>query len=98
MSIEIKKVMENDEKGIPRQIYPETHISAVIGYDQNDRNQINQILLNSFPLADSSQDGLMSSKKVKQLDELQSKLDDGDFEGKNHLVVSKVGEVNWMMN
>lgn len=32
--VEIKKVMETDESGVQRQIFPETHIQAVIGLDE----------------------------------------------------------------
>jgi len=98
VAIEIKKVMETDEKGIPRQIYPETHINAIIGYDKNNVTQANQLFINSLPVADSSQTGLMSAKRVQQLDNLQSKLDSGDFEGKNALAINKVGEVEWKKN
>lgn len=32
--VEIKKVMETDESGVQRQVFPETHVSAVLGLDQ----------------------------------------------------------------
>lgn len=32
--VEIKKVMETDESGVKRQIFPETHVSAVLGLDK----------------------------------------------------------------
>ncbi|MFD2306615.1 hypothetical protein [Enterococcus termitis] len=32
--VEIKKVMETDATGIKRQIFPETHVSAILGLDK----------------------------------------------------------------
>lgn len=34
MGVEIKRVMEKDEKGVDRQIYPITHVNAVEGLDE----------------------------------------------------------------
>lgn len=33
-NVEIKKVMETDNAGIQRQVFPETHISAIVGMDK----------------------------------------------------------------
>lgn len=33
MGIEIKRIMEKDDSGVTRQIYPMTHVSAVEGID-----------------------------------------------------------------
>lgn len=35
-NVEIKKVMETDDAGIQRQIFPETHITAIVGMDKNE--------------------------------------------------------------
>ncbi|ALS03053.1 hypothetical protein ATZ33_17205 [Enterococcus silesiacus] len=32
--VEIKKIMETDESGVQRQVFPETHVSAVLGLDK----------------------------------------------------------------
>lgn len=32
--VEVKKVMETDESGVQRQVFPETHVSAVLGLDK----------------------------------------------------------------
>lgn len=32
--VEIKKVMETDEAGVQRQVFPETHVSAILGLDK----------------------------------------------------------------
>ncbi|WP_207694528.1 hypothetical protein DOK67_0000299 [Enterococcus sp. DIV0212c] len=32
--VEIKKVMETDESGVQRQVFPETHVSAILGLDK----------------------------------------------------------------
>ncbi|MEI5994772.1 hypothetical protein [Candidatus Enterococcus mansonii] len=32
--VEVKKVMETDESGVQRQVFPETHASAIIGLDK----------------------------------------------------------------
>lgn len=32
--VEIKKVIETDQSGVQRQIFPETHIHAIIGLDK----------------------------------------------------------------
>lgn len=29
--VEVKKVMETDESGVQRQVFPETHVSAILG-------------------------------------------------------------------
>ncbi|MFK4566442.1 hypothetical protein [Enterococcus sp. UD-01] len=31
--VEIKKVMETDQAGIKRQVFPETHVNAVLGLE-----------------------------------------------------------------
>ncbi|MGX7244110.1 hypothetical protein ACWOC1_04615 [Enterococcus quebecensis] len=32
--VEIKKVMETDKSGVQRQVFPETHVSAILGLDK----------------------------------------------------------------
>ncbi|MGX7149147.1 hypothetical protein [Enterococcus ureasiticus] len=32
--VEIKKVMETDESSVQRQVFPETHASAILGLDK----------------------------------------------------------------
>lgn len=32
--VEIKKVMETDNSGVQRQVFPETHVSAILGFDK----------------------------------------------------------------
>ena len=31
--VEIKKVMETDTAGVKRQVFPETHVSAILGFE-----------------------------------------------------------------
>ncbi|MBP2098318.1 hypothetical protein [Enterococcus rivorum] len=32
--VEVKKVMETDESGVQRQVFPETHVSAILGLEK----------------------------------------------------------------
>lgn len=32
--VDIKKIMETDESGVQRQVFPETHASAILGLDK----------------------------------------------------------------
>ncbi|MHC5229034.1 hypothetical protein ACYSNW_12195 [Enterococcus sp. LJL99] len=32
--VEIKKVIETDDLGVKRQIFPETHVNAILGLDE----------------------------------------------------------------
>lgn len=34
MDVEIKRVMETDADGVKRQIFPQTHVNAIIGLDE----------------------------------------------------------------
>lgn len=60
---DIKRVMETDEKGVARQIYPVTHIDAVEGWEFDKLN---------LPLANEYRDGIMSRKMVQKINELSN--------------------------
>lgn len=80
MAVEIKKVMETDEKGVARQIYPETHVDAIIGFNLGDIS----ISVKDLPLANESQNGLMTTDMFKKINQLEQT---------NTITMEKVGEV-----
>lgn len=47
MTVEIKKVMETDKKGVARQIYPETHVDAIIGLEKKVQEILQAIVQNN---------------------------------------------------
>lgn len=83
MAVEIKKVMETDEKGVARQIYPETHVDAIIGLENISGGGSSSGGTKDIPLADESQNGLMSASMVKKLNQLSG----------SNLTIERVGSV-----
>lgn len=66
MAVDVKRILEKDDKGVVRQIYPVTHVSAVEGLEEFSNGEIPLI-----PLASENQDGLMPATVYKQLKELE---------------------------
>lgn len=84
--VEIKRVMEKDEKGIDRQIYPMTHWTAVMGLDEFIKGETPVLSVNG-------QAGHVSITKESLGIELANNVEDGLLESALYIKLQEM--VNW---